>query len=326
VEDEWIEVGELMRATGISDRTLARWRDAGLIPRPQTMPRAGGGSVSKYPPGTLVQMRRVQELERDGPRSIDAWLLALWIEGYTVDIRPAVTRVFSKWLKVLADEEKVAKAADAISDRKARALRGGRQRLLNRMTARVVGLEEWSEFVRWVLAVAVGVKPEVSLHDQGVEPAPLPALLKIGGLPKDWGPPADNLSVEQWPIAFLRDVLATTGENEMERVRLVFVRLARLAAAADVVSLAALPRHARRTLAARGVKVTQDTIALLLDMWRDTEIRLTLVSGIALILRGASEKAEEWLSLAEAAVAMLPKGAAERPDSAPDLNAVRHGH
>jgi len=279
----------LIWATGITARALVRSRDAGLIPRPETTPRPGGGSVSKYPPGTLAQVRRVQELECE-PRSIDAWLSALWIEGYAVDIRPAATRVFRKWLNALADKEEVAKTVGAISDRKVKALRGGRQ---------------WSEFVRWLFAVAVGMTPEVSLKDRGTEPAPLPALLKIGGLPKDWGPPVEKLSVEQWPI----------GENELERVRLTYVRLARLVAAADRVSVAGLPHHARRTLAARGVKVTQDTIALLLDTWRDTEIRLTFIPGIALILRGAAERAEEWLSLAEAAVAMLPKSAVEPPAS-----------
>jgi len=270
--------------------------------------------VSKYPPGTPAQVRRVQDLEDDKsvPRNFDAWRLVMWTEGYTVDVRTAAVRVINQWLEALADKEKDA-AVDAISDRKVRALRGGRQRLVDRMTARVRGLEEWSEIIRWALAVAAGAKPEVSLHDHGIEPAPLSALLKIGGLPKDWGPPADNLPVEQWSIALLRDVLATLGESEMERVRLVYARLARLAASLDKVTLLALPRHARRTLAARGVEVTQDTIALLLDIWRVTEIQLTLVPGIALILRFAGENAEGWLSRAETAVAILPKDEIENP-------------
>jgi len=101
------------------------------------------------------------------------------------------------------------------------------------------------------------------------------------------------------------------SEDEIERVRLIHARLARLAASLKDVSLIALPLHARRTLAARGVKVTQDTIALLRDMWSITDIRLAFVPGVALVLRGAGENVEGWLSLAEAAVAMLPKGEVE---------------
>lgn len=303
MEDDWIELGELLRATGITKRTLARWRDAGLIPRPRPRPRRGGGTISKYPPGTLAQLRRVQELELEGPRRSDAWKLALWTEGYTVDIQPAVMRLLDNASKALTNEETVTKA---FSVKNLRGRRGEQQRLLNRMTARVRS-ENWSEIGRWIFAVATGKTPAVFLRDHGTAPSPLSALLKIAGLPRDWGPPADSLPVERWSVAFLRDVTATMQISEMARVRLVFVRVARLAAAVDTVSLGTLPRHARRTLAARGVKVTQDTIALFRDLWSDIDIRLMLVPGFALILRGAAETAESWLSLAEAAVVMLPK-------------------
>src|SRR5438874_7744193 len=114
MDGEWIEVGELLRITGMSERKRAfiRWRDAGLIPKPQTRPRPGGGTISEYPPGTLAQVRRLQELENDKsvPRSLDAWRLVLWDESYTVDVRPSVLRLFDKLLGAMSDKEKTAAA------------------------------------------------------------------------------------------------------------------------------------------------------------------------------------------------------------------------
>jgi hypothetical protein len=83
-------------------------------------------------------------LEREGSRRIRAWLLILWIEGYTVDVRPAVTRYFDKLLEAMADDEKVATAVEAISAKKVKGLRGGKQRLLKRnRRARFRGLDIW---------------------------------------------------------------------------------------------------------------------------------------------------------------------------------------
>lgn len=332
MEDEWIELGELLRATGMSERKRAfiRWRGAGLILRPQPRPLLGGGRVSKYPPGSSAQLRRVQELENDRsvPRRLDAWLLILWTEGYPVDIRPAVTRLYDNLLEAMSDQKRETFAAvvDAISTKKVKGLggkggRGGKLRLLKKMVAKVGDREEWVALVSLIFAAAAGVRSDSSFRYGTVEPA-FRGLLKIAAVPKDWEAPPNNLSIDLWAIGyslvkFLSDLVAPSApisEDEMERVRVVFARLARLTAAIEGVSLTTLPRHARRTLVAHGVTITQDTIDLALDMWRDIDIRLFLVPGFILILRRAGENVEGWLSLAEAAVAMLPKSAVESPE------------
>jgi hypothetical protein len=130
------------------------------------------------------------------------------------------------------------------------------------MIAKVGDLEEWAALVGLISAAATGAKSESSLHYGNVEPA-FRGLLKIAAMPKDWEAPPDNLSIDLWALGhslvkLLSDVVAPStpiGEDEMERLRVVFARLARLAAAVEGVSLTALPRHARRTLVAQGVRL-----------------------------------------------------------------------
>jgi hypothetical protein len=154
----------------------------------------------------------------------------------------------------------------------------------------------------------------VTLSDDA-DPAPLPVLRKLFRLPSDFGPPSANLPVEQWSLTFYLSVAETMSAEEIERVRLIYVRLARLAAALDKASpLGGLPRHTRRALKARGVDVLQKVIALLLDIWRDIDLRLMAVPAVALILRAADEDAMRLLSLAEAAVGMSQKRKEESPE------------
>lgn len=286
MQDGWIERSALLEQTGLSAKQLEKL--SGLLPRPVVRSLGRGlGKRSFYPPGTVGQIRRIQGLKRDGLR-LGEIRFVLWLEGFALDFRSAMLRSFDNLLATAATRDKADKVKEAAV---------GTFRRLARN--RVRQPEELAELVNWAFAIVTGSPLDVSLRDP--DSWLRPALLKLGGLPHDYGWPTDNLSFEQWSIRFLRDVAATIDENEMEHVRLFYVWLERLAAAFEGVSLDSLPRHARGTLAARGDTITQDTIAFFLKVHSATR-RLVCVPCLALVLRAGGENAERWLSLGKAAV------------------------
>jgi DNA-binding transcriptional MerR regulator len=158
--DDAVEVGELLRITGITSRQLERWRDAGLIPRPQPAPLPGGGTVSRYPPGTAVQARRIQELQRGLPRSLNEVLVALWIEAYAVDVRAAVAKRLKAATVTLASPEVLLPdAVKMFAHRDMKDMRG-KQHLFNRLTDRVRQVQERAELCdgRWQSPSEINLK------------------------------------------------------------------------------------------------------------------------------------------------------------------------
>jgi hypothetical protein len=78
-------------------RSLELWRYRGLLPRPER--QTSGRAVWLYPPGTEHQLLRLLHW-RGRTRNLGEVLLALWIEGFEIEldyVREALVRFVDRW-------------------------------------------------------------------------------------------------------------------------------------------------------------------------------------------------------------------------------------
>lgn len=95
----------------VSSRSLELWRYRGLLPRQQRRP--GGRAVWRYPAGTERQLARLLHW-RERARSHGEILIALWIEGFPIELRHVRTTLVdfvAKWKQMIERETDSSKEA-----------------------------------------------------------------------------------------------------------------------------------------------------------------------------------------------------------------------
>jgi DNA-binding transcriptional MerR regulator len=88
----------------VTPRSLELWRYRGLLPRPER--QASGRAVWLYPAGTERQLLRLLYW-RGRTRNLDEVLLALWIEGFGIEldgVREALVRFVERWEAMIEAE------------------------------------------------------------------------------------------------------------------------------------------------------------------------------------------------------------------------------
>ena len=166
------------RGHEVTARSLELWRYRGLLPRPERQP--GGRAVWLYPRGTEQQLLKLVYW-RERTRSLDEVLLALWVEGFDIDldcVRQALLRFVERWQEMIDAE--IAGAADRDEEafidalaRKLARMRGkGSLPRLSRMR-----LEDRERACGYLVAAMLGMEDELARREDDV-----PHLERLLGL------------------------------------------------------------------------------------------------------------------------------------------------
>lgn len=145
----------------VSARSLELWRYRGLLPRGRRAPT--GRAVWRYPPETESQLLRLLHW-RERTRSLDLIRLALWVEGFAIDldgVRTSLLAFVDSWARALARDLGGGQDISATIDRLARkaARMRGRRAIPRkvRMTA-----DERTRACAYALAFMLGAEEEVA--------------------------------------------------------------------------------------------------------------------------------------------------------------------
>ena len=166
------------RGHEVTARSLELWRYKGLLPRPRRQP--SGRAVWLYPAGTDDRLFRLLHW-RERTRNLDEVLLALWVEGFEIEldrVRAALARFVDRWSEMIeveiggASEEDGAAVVDALARRVAR-MRG--ERSLPRVSR--MRLSERERACGYLVAAMLGMEDELAKRE-----ADLPHLERLVGL------------------------------------------------------------------------------------------------------------------------------------------------
>jgi DNA-binding transcriptional MerR regulator len=210
----------------VTPRSLELWRYRGLLPRPER--QASGRAVWLYPPGTERQLLRLLYW-RGRTRSLDEILLALWVEGFEIEldqVREALLRFVERWGAMIKAEvagtskEDEEALVDALARKFARMRgeaglpRGSRMRLSDRERA-----------CGYLVAAMFGMDDELSRREADIPH--LERLLGIrrghdGGLSPELGLKTADAQVARLPTPEeAREPVQAAQPYELEFVRRV---------------------------------------------------------------------------------------------------------
>jgi hypothetical protein len=309
VPSGWIELGALLAATGTDKRTLSNWRQRWLVPRPVTIPLAGGiGTASYYRPETVAIIRRVQELRRLS-HDANEWLWQVWLEGYPVDITAWAKRRLDAMAALLAASCDSEVAADGI---------------LAAFDGRIRKASDGRSLLDWALSAARGGDAMGGLR--GAEPPVFALLLKAAGLP-DNTPLPDRELIGALSLARLSEIVSGMSEGEIAQARRDWQTIAGLVEGAALVNwdvvmpvigtiiantigAAPEPPSWRARKARRKRPHSPPAIVRFLSARsRDHDFRATALAFLAVLRRSAdgSKRLSEILALATMALASFPK-------------------
>lgn len=208
----------------VSQRMLQRWRSQGLLPPGRRAP--GGPAIWFYPAHSERQLLRLLHW-RSHSRSHKGILLALWVEGFPIDlarVRTVLPSFIDEWERMADREVKrggqggPAAAVDAIGSEMARMRSKAPLPHLARMT-----LAERQRAYAYMAASMFGCEEELCDRDQDV--AALERLLGLrsgrdGGLSRELGLRNENGQADRLPTpAQARAAIATASDDEFELVR-----------------------------------------------------------------------------------------------------------
>jgi hypothetical protein len=305
-------------ATQVNHWNLVRWRAKGLVVKPD-VPRLGFavGTASYSPPVAVPMINRLNEL-RQQTRDPDEWLWRLWLEDFPADIRlwtdERLAAEQQKLAPIQTDSDLEAAIAAIPQPR-----RNDPHRLLYKPFARSTDPREKDNpksLMFWAVAVAAGIDLPASLYDP--TPPLFKILKKVGGLADDMLPPDDDLYVEQMSLTFLRKILASAKDDELERARADWKVISALAERAAVIDWSALkgklPRRVRRSLGRRRLPSPPPAVDYLIGCWRSFTARAVLLPFL-IFVRQTREHSEtlsrNLLLAAEAASRASSRNAVE---------------
>lgn len=222
----WVDTAGLIAAAAeagrkVSARSLEQWRYRGLLPRGKQL---AGRAAWLYPPVSRDQLLRLLHW-RAKTRSLDLIVLALWVEGFEIDVahaRGSLRAFIDAWEREFTRELEGANDVSAAIDALARKLAGKRGKAaiprLARMTA-----DERIRACAYALAFAFNAEEEI---ERRKDDAPLLERMlgfrhgRGGGLAGVMPLDEDTLRLAGFrPPGELRDMLDSATNDEFEFVR-----------------------------------------------------------------------------------------------------------
>lgn len=225
-DDDWVDAAGLIalaaeNAHKVSARSLEQWRYRGLLPRGK---QPAGRAAWLYPPVSKSQLLRLLYWRRK-TRSLDLIGLALWVEGFEIDIataRASLRAFVDAWERELARELEGANDVSGAIDALARKFAGKRGRAalprLSRMTA-----DERVRACAYALAFAFNAEEEIERRKDDAHL--LERMLgfrhgRSGGLASVMPLDEDTLRLAGFrPPGELRAMLDSATDDEFEFVR-----------------------------------------------------------------------------------------------------------
>jgi hypothetical protein len=290
--DGWITRGELIAATGVSDRNLLNWCAAGFVPRPMRQSHGSRGSSAFYRAEAVHIILRLRELQQKH-RDADIWLWALWLDpaDYPIDIQLWVLQRLEHALAAIEaignDPNAIERSIDSSFERgKLRA--GFRKRGANS--------EHLREMLLWAYRVAADIEQLERLDNPG-SPI-LDTLRRFGGLPEKGFPVPDRaLGVELLSISWLREVTQQASPDGLEQLRRdcrAIDHLAELAKNIDwraaqpavestvrsIIGSLPEPPSVRARKEARKRSPVPVVARFFVSMWEDLDVRAILACGL----------------------------------------------
>jgi DNA-binding transcriptional MerR regulator len=208
----------------VSPRMLQRWRSQGLLPPGRRAP--GGTAIWVYPTGSERQLLRLLHW-RSRSRSHKGILLALWVEGFPIElarVRAALPCFIDEW-EAMADREikrtgqgNTATAVAALGSELARMRSKAPLPHLARMS-----LAERERAYAYMAANMLGSVRELGKRDQDI--TALERLLGLrsgrdGGLSREVGLRDEKGKGDRLPTpAQARAAIAASSDEELELVR-----------------------------------------------------------------------------------------------------------
>jgi hypothetical protein len=225
-EDGWIDAASLI-ALAVEDghrvtaRSLEQWRYRGLLPRGK---QPAGRAAWLYPPVSRNQLLRLLHW-RGKTRSLDLIVLALWIEGFDIDIanaRASLHAIVDVWERELTHELDGANDVSAAIDALARKFASKRGRAALPRVARMTA-DERRRACAYALAFAFNAEEEI---ERRKDDAPLLERMlgfrhgRGGGLASVVPLDEDTLRLAGLrPPGELRVILDSATDDEFEFVR-----------------------------------------------------------------------------------------------------------
>jgi hypothetical protein len=225
-EDGWVDSASLIALAAqdghrVTARSLEQWRYRGLLPRGK---QPSGRAAWLYPPVSRNQLLRLLHW-RAKTRSLDLILLALWVEGFNIDIadgRASLRAFVDAWERELTRELDGAGDVSAAIDALARKFAGKRGAAALPRVARMTA-EERVRACAYALAFAFNAEEEI---ERRKDDAPLLERMlgfrhgRGGGLSSVVPLDEDTLRLAGLrPPGELRTILDSATDDEFEFVR-----------------------------------------------------------------------------------------------------------
>jgi hypothetical protein len=218
---------ELIAATGISHRSLTRWRQQGLIPtirgRHGRGPRGGRGTTGlRYPAVAVKIIHRIYELQKEY-KGVEEWRWCLWIERYPVRIGPDLAGMLRQFKRLTSKIKTLDDIETKILPRLKPAYmpRGHPLRLIFRDLSE----EDLRAMTTLVFCVVLGIK--LPLFDEP-DPYPFRVFKRAFGLPTKLQFPPGLFAVLPFLYEQICNALSTASPDELAGARAVCRMLSRI--------------------------------------------------------------------------------------------------
>jgi hypothetical protein len=211
---ETLDEATLIALTGISGRSLIRWRQQGLVLAEE--PRRGlgpprGSTALRYSQVEVFKINRIKELKRKFKKVFE-WRWHLWHEDHRVRIAPDLAKKLDQFrtlavkIKTLDDIETIISATIC---KHTDVPRGNPLREILRDLSR----NELRSLATMVICVVLGIR--LPLFDEP-NPYPFQIFKRAFGLPKEWEMPPGLFDVFPYMHEKIRNALLKASTDEQE--------------------------------------------------------------------------------------------------------------
>jgi hypothetical protein len=282
-----LDEATLLGLTGISRRTLTRWRQQGLVlPEEQRhgLGQGPGTTQLEYPAVSVAIIKRIIELRRNF-KKVDEWRWRLWLEGYPVRIAPDLAKALDRSRALATNIKMNIKTLDDIETKifahlwgPADLPRGNPLRAIFRGLSQ----RELRSLMTMIICIFLGIR--LPLFDEP-DPSPFRVFKRAFGLPEEWKMPPGLFDVCPHLLERIRNALLTATPDELEGARWVCCFLSRF--------LGDPEEPQRDAIVVRGTSMPWRSVKVANLMWPWLGVRAALVGFIIFMMRSCNSEVRE---------------------------------